>query len=67
MPRECRKLAEEIRTAGSSEILDGKGSMAMQILRFSRVLTGTLFLVASGLSYATFPALGKASIRHNRL
>ena len=37
----------------------------MQILRFSRVLTGTLFLVASGLSYATFPALGQASIRRD--
>ena len=39
--------------------------MAMQLLRFSRVLTSTLFLVASSLSHATFPALGQASIHRD--
>ena len=37
----------------------------MQLLRFSRVLTSTLFLVASSLSHATFPALGQASIHRD--
>jgi hypothetical protein len=39
------------------------GSMAMQLLRFSRVLTGTLLLAASDLSPASFPALGQPTIQ----
>ena len=66
MPRECRTCRRNPHGRRQcSGILGETGSMAMQLLRFSRVLTSTLFLVASGLSHATFPALGQASIHRD--
>jgi hypothetical protein len=62
MPRECRNRRRNPHGGRQCSGIPDDGVDGMRLVQFSRGLTSTLFLVASSLSHATFPALGQASI-----